>query len=446
MGQSSPTRALLVGLAVTLLAVAVFSWYALRQIEGVRELQSNTVDRNRKDSLQLLRIQNNLHSLGLAMRDMIEGTEPYPLDAWKVLFDRIRADLEDALRIERGIALPTPTPTRTGQQSHLTTLLDLFWKSSDQMFRLSREGKADEARSLLRTSLESQQASLASTVAQLLILNNEGEEHAASAMQEIYDRVQHNIYWFVFAVVVTIFATSLYMIQANRRIFDSMATLSDQRRILARKLIGVQEEILHSVSRELHDEFGQILTAVGAMLRRAEKKGLPPDSPFRVEVREVLEIAQSALERLRSLSQALHPTILDDYGLEKALEWYAAQFGKQTGLVIRYEMAGSGPDVGEEVAIHVYRILQETLNNVVRHSKSQTACVRVKFSAHRFRLEVEDRGIGLPSEPKGGLGLVAMRERAEILQGRLDFLRPAEGGTLVVLDVPLNGRLGGAGV
>lgn len=444
MGQSSPTRALLVGLAVTLLAVAVFSWYALRQIEGVRELQSNTVDRNRKDSLQLLRIQNNLHSLGLAMRDMIEGTEPYPLDAWKVQFDRIRADLEDALRIERGIALPTPH--RTDQQSHLATLLDLFWTSSDQMFTFARDGRADEALLLLRASLESQQASLTSTVAQLLILNNEGEEHAAIAMQEIYDRVEHNIYWFVFAVVVTIFATSLYMIQANRRIFDSLAGLSDQRRILARKLIGVQEEILHSVSRELHDEFGQILTAVGAMLRRAEKKGLPPDSPFRVEVREVLEIAQSALERLRTLSQALHPTILDDYGLEKALEWYAAQFGKQTGLVIRYEKAGSGPDVGEEVAIHVYRILQETLNNVVRHSKSQTACVRVKFSPYRFRLEVEDRGIGMPPRPKGGLGLVAMRERAEILQGRLDFLRPAEGGTLVVLDVPLNGKLGAAGV
>ncbi|MEO7652012.1 MAG: histidine kinase [Bryobacteraceae bacterium] len=444
MGQSSPTRALLVGLAVTLLAVTVFSWYALRQIEGVRALQSNTVDRNRKDSLQLLRIQNNLHSLGLAMRDMIEGTEPYPLDAWKVQFDRIRGDLEDALRIERGIALPTPA--RTGQQNHLATLLDLFWTSSDQMFTFSKEGKADEARSLLRTSLESQQASISSTVAQLLILNNEGEEHAASAMQEIYDGVEHNIYWFVVAVVVTIFATSLYMIQANRRIFDSMAGLSDQRRVLARKLIGVQEEILHSVSRELHDEFGQILTAVGAMLRRAEKKGLPPDSPFRTEVREVLEIAQSALERLRSLSQALHPTILDDYGLEKALEWYATQFGKQTGLVIRYEKAGSGPDLGEEVAIHVYRILQETLNNVVRHSKSQTACVRVKFSPYRFRLEVEDRGIGLPRQTKGGLGLVAMRERAEILQGRLDFLRPAEGGTLVVLDVPLNGKLGTASI
>src|SRR5919198_1535105 len=102
MSQSplaSPTARLLIGLAVTLAAVAFFSSYALRQIGGLRDLQSRTVDRNRRDSLQLLRIQNDLHALGLAMRDMLDNTEPYPLDAWKGQFDRIRTDLEDALRL-----------------------------------------------------------------------------------------------------------------------------------------------------------------------------------------------------------------------------------------------------------------------------------------------------------------------------------------------------------
>src|SRR5262245_15854457 len=103
MGPSSPTRPLLVGLAITLLAVAVFSWYALSRIELVRSLQSNTIERNRQDSLQLLRIQNDFHAIGLAMRDMAEGTEPYPLDSWKVQFDRIRVDLEDALNVEARI-------------------------------------------------------------------------------------------------------------------------------------------------------------------------------------------------------------------------------------------------------------------------------------------------------------------------------------------------------
>ena len=97
----------------------------------------------------------------------------------------------------------------------------------------------------------------------------------------------------------------------------------------------MQEEVFHSLSRELHDEFGQILTAIGAMLSRAEKKGgLPPDSPFRTEVAEVREIAQSTIEKIRSLSQVLHPTVLDDGGLEKTIDWYLPTFEKQTGIAV----------------------------------------------------------------------------------------------------------------
>jgi len=433
MAPSSPTRPLLIGLAITLLAVAVFSWYALSRIQGVRALQTHIIDRNRQDSLQLLRIQNNFHSLALAMRDMVEGAEPYPLESWKVQFDRIRYDLEDALNIEARI---TPVSRRPDQQKQFAVALLQFWNSTDQMFALARAGKQDQARALIRTSLESQQASLTSTVARLLVLNNETEDRAALEVQQVYDRIERRIYWFVLAVLITICVTSLYLIRANRLIFDRMAALADQRRTLARKLIRVQEDILHSISRELHDEFGQILTAVGAMLGRAGKN-LPPDSTFRIELSEVREIAQSTLERLRTLSQALHPSILDDYGLEKAIESYVAQFAKQTGIIIGYEKYGTGPMVGSNEAIHVYRILQETLNNVVRHSKSSRAWVRLKITAHSLRLEVEDRGIGVPDDPSGGLGLIAMRERADILQGKLELQRPSEGGTMVILEMPL---------
>jgi signal transduction histidine kinase len=92
-----------------------------------------------------------------------------------------------------------------------------------------------------------------------------------------------------------------------------------------------------------------------------------------------------------------------------------------------------------ETAIHVYRILQESLNNVVRHANSAVAWVRLRRDANELQLEVEDRGVGLPppSDRRDGLGLVGMRERAELVRGRLVLSRPAEGGTLVHLEVPL---------
>lgn len=401
-------------------------------------MQTGTVERNRKDSLQLLRIEDNLNSLGLAMRDIAEGGEPYPIAAWKSEFNRIRFDLDDALRLETTLSPGSRIPA---QQNLLSASLARFWDATDRMFALALAGKEAEARGSIRSSLESQRAAIVATVARLLVQNNEAEEQTVGAIQRIYDRVERNSYLFLAAVLATIAVTGLYLIQANRRIFGQLSRLSDQRRVLARKLITMQEEILRSVSRELHDEFGQILTAVGAMLRRAETKGLPPDSPFRSELSEVREVAQSTLERLRSLSQTLRPTILDDYGLEKALEWYVREFEKQTGTVMRYEKQGSAPLITDDVAIHVYRILQEALNNVARHAASEAAWVRVQFTPGRVHLEVEDHGAGMPSNGKErastGLGLIAMRERADLLRAKLEFSRPAEGGTMVSLDVPL---------
>jgi len=433
----SPTSRLMTGLAVTLAVVGGFSWYALHQIAGLRDLQTQLVDRNRKDSLQLLRIQNNLNLLGLDMRDMVNGDEPYGLEAYRVQFTRIRADLEDALRLEKGLAPVERSPER---QAYFAERLTQFWTSVDQMFSLAAAGKDAQARSLIRGSLESQQAAITTTVARLLVQNNESEEGAAARIQAIYAGVERNVYYFLGAALITIVLTSGYLIRANRRLFEELASLSTQRSDLARKLISMQEEVLRSISRELHDEFGQILTAIGAMLTRAARQ---PDVPptFRESMQEVREITQATLEKTRSLYQSLHPAILDDGGLEQAFAWYLPVFEKQTGIKVQYQKTGPSPVVADGVAIHVYRVLQESLNNLAKHSKSSLAWVRLEFSEGRLHLEVEDRGVGLPAGQSAGarrgIGMVAMRERAELLRGKIEFLRPSEGGTLVRLDVPL---------
>src|SRR3984893_14609718 len=103
--QRSPTTGLSLGLIITIAAVVAYSWYITLQISRLRELQNNLVEHNRRDSLQLLRVQNDLNSLGLAMRDMLDNDEPYPLTAWAAQFQRIRADLNDALRQQEEAAV-----------------------------------------------------------------------------------------------------------------------------------------------------------------------------------------------------------------------------------------------------------------------------------------------------------------------------------------------------
>jgi signal transduction histidine kinase len=184
---------------------------------------------------------------------------------------------------------------------------------------------------------------------------------------------------------------------------------------------------------------------------------------LRTELHEVREIAQNTLNTVRSLSQALHPVMLDEAGLETTLDWYLPTVERQTGIAISYQRSGEAFSLSSAAAVHVYRIVQEALNNVARHSGSKQAWVRLRFlqdagqregtasavpqrspgeggsapDGSLLEIEIEDRGTGFAAvNARPGIGLVAMRERAQLVNGSIEFLHPADGGTLVRLRVP----------
>ena len=145
--------------------MVAYSIYITWQISGLRQLQTEMVDRNRKDSLQLLRIQNDLNLLAVDMRDMVSGDEPYPLTAWSAQLQRIRTDLDDAIRLEAGFAAASRTPE---QSAFLTSSFSQFWDAVDRVFALAREGKEKQAREQIQVSLQERQASLSTAVARFL--------------------------------------------------------------------------------------------------------------------------------------------------------------------------------------------------------------------------------------------------------------------------------------
>jgi signal transduction histidine kinase len=429
----SPTRGLALGLLVTLSVVVAYSAYITWQVAGLRKLQTQLVDRNRKDSLQLLRIQNDLNLLAVAMRDMVSNDEPYPLTAWSAQFQRIRTDLDDAMHIESGFAAAGRTPE---QSAFLASSFTQFWDAADRVFAVAHNGKEKEAREQIQQSLQERQASLSTAVARLLVQNTENEEQAGEQIVQIYDRVRRQVYVFLAVTLFAVLFTGLSLIRWNRRLFARITELSARRSELAQKLIAAQESTLRYISRELHDEFGQILTAIGSMLRRAGNQ-VPEGSPLRADLQEVREIAQSTLDKVRSLSQALHPVMLDEAGLENTLDWYIPTLERQTGIAISYEKQGEPFAVDGGAGVHIYRVLQEALNNVARHSSARQAWVRLRFLPRALELDVEDHGVGFAEGlSRQGIGLVAMRERSELMGGQLLISRPGEGGTLVHLTVP----------
>lgn len=437
MKRSSPTVRLLFGLLVSLAAVTIFSFITLQQFNYLRRLQTETIDLNRHDSLLLIRVQNDVNTLGLKLQEMAEGRPGAEIADYRGEFNHLRANLREAVNADRPLAMSMRQPAA---QQELVTALHDFWTIWDEVFHEASSGNEQAARNLAATRLSDEQIVLAKHLSNLLEENNTREGSADATVAKVYSSVVHQTYVFLAATIAAILITTLYLIYSNRRIFERLESLSRQRRVLAARLITVQEEVLRSVSRELHDEFGQILTAVAAMLSRAERKGLPPDSPFRTELSEVREITHNTLEKMRSLSQMLHPAVLDDYGLAKAVEWYTDVFQRQTGIQTATRIIGEPVPVTGQPATHCFRIVQEALTNAAKHSRTTSAEVQLTFLPDSLEIQIRDFGSGMSQVRNGsmpGLGLVAMRERAEILCGDLTVASAPGEGTTVSLVIPL---------
>jgi signal transduction histidine kinase len=441
-GRRSPARTLAVGVVLAVVAIAAAGAYTYGEIRQLRDDQTTISERNRKGSLQLLRIQNDLASLAVLMRDMADGTEPYPLQGWQPAFDRVRRDLAEATALERTLA---PAAREPAQQARLLETMDRYWADVDRMFQVGRSDEA-EARRLIRASLVPQQRALDGMVSQFLIANNRVQEEAAQANRAIYDKVGREILMLIGALIAVTAIGGALVVRSNRRAFDDVAELSEELRTLSWRTLRVQEDVQRSIGRELHDDFGQIVTAIGTLLGRARRHA-PAQGPFVEELDAVRGVAQQALDRIRTRSRWLHPGVLDDFGLVKALEYFTQQFQQQTGIAATLVASGSIDGIGEECAIHVYRIAQEALSNVSRHSGSADVRIRLDCTSDALELEVEDRGKGMPA-PDGraaahGLGLISMRERAELMGGELQIRHPPGGGLAVYLRVPM-GKAAGA--
>lgn len=432
--MKSPTVRLVAGLAFTLLVISGYAFYTLRSVWRMRQVQTSIVDRNRMGSLQLIRIQNELNALGLAMRDMLDESAPYPLEAWGPPLARVRENLEDAIGREARLSLGIRSPEQT---AFLTASFADFWRTSDAAIARARRGDRQGALEMVRHTLQPRLEALSALTARLLVGNNDEEAKAAGQVRELYAEIERNAYVFLALSLALIVLTSAGLIRSNRRLFAQVSTLADARRELAQQLISTQESTFRAISRDLHDEFGQILTALGAMLRRAQLQA--PDSVFREQTQEANIVVQRTLEKIRSLSQSLQPVILEEQGLVPAIAWHLAGFERHTGITVRYHGPSEGLELPPWRAIHVFRILQEALNNVARHANVTELDVRLEAGDGLLQLAITDEGPGITGGKRDGVGLAGMRERAELLGGTLTItpLLPSGQGTRVCLQLPL---------
>ena len=236
--------------------------------------------------------------------------------------------------------------------------------------------------------------------------------------------------------------------ELESRVRDRTAELelanSDLRNLSAH-VLNVQDQERRRIARELHDGTVQTLTALKINVDNLRKSTLKDNSSSTQLLNESGQLAQQALSELRSLSHLLHPPVLEDFGLESALSWYAAGFGKRSNIRVQVEICADLGRLPRDLELILFRIAQESLGNIHRHSGSRTAKVSLARSSSNVTLVVSDEGCGLPKElldskpgatPHLGVGIAGMRERVRQFDGRLEITSTSS-GTIVRVVLPV---------
>ncbi len=258
----------------------------------------------------------------------------------------------------------------------------------------------------------------------------------------------------IMAVAASIFVIRFlraFQVETDQKIADLQAERlkeSQQREMLQvelfRRVVAAQEAERQRIARDLHDETGQALTAIGMGLRGLESRMTRSPKQAAVTLRELQTLAADSLKELQRLMTDLRPSHLDDLGLPAALRWYAGKIQERTNLQVKVDISGREQALEDAVRIATFRIVQEALNNLIKHAEARRVRIDLDFAEKGMHLEVRDDGRGFDleglkqvrSSGRPSRGLAGMQERAALLGGRVQLQSRPGQGTLVEAFIP----------
>lgn len=238
-------------------------------------------------------------------------------------------------------------------------------------------------------------------------------------------------------------------ISERKQMEEQLRESGERLRLLASHLEKVREEERTWIAREIHDELGQGLTALklelSSMERKLAKLEVPPEQreTLKEKIRQMLSSVDTTIKAVRDICTKLRPAVLDNLGLEAAIEWQLSEFEKRTGIICTFTPWDCEPTLSTQKTTALFRIFQELLTNAARHSGASRIEARLSTDANFVILELQDNGCGLKEETiseAGGLGLLGIRERVALLGGDIALEGPPGQGTRAVVRVPIEGR------
>jgi signal transduction histidine kinase len=421
IGSGKLRTVLIAGLAGMLLVFGVAAFDAMRLLDAMRdenqELRQAAVARSRKLA--------SVRSCVLVSQTWLaRGERP----------DRVREDWNRMMTdLENYPAMGNEDASRFRQ---LHTLLAQHWSRLDRVLQSDSSAPLpDEDSEPLRT------ASIEITSR----LDDEDAQQAAateSAVRAQFENLAHDLAvslnFALAAALMVAIVCAAYVMRIERQNRGARASLEG----LSARLVEAQENERRTISRELHDQVGQTLNAVLVDTANLARRIPEDDAVSRGYLDNIRSYADASVNSIRDIALLLRPSMLDDLGLIPALEWQAREVSRRTGIDIRVSSEALNDSLPDAVRTCVYRLTQEALQNVARHSRATHARVAVKQEVKQdgaaITLTVEDDGTGFNPARTRGLGLLGMEERVRQLGGRLEVRSSIGSGAVLTATLPVS--------
>jgi signal transduction histidine kinase len=429
-----------IGLGSLLVLIAVSMLAASRKAQEIYTQLDQLNTHHRIVDIGLRRLRSDVNLSGVFVRDYLLDIAREHAPEYRQSLAEFRKTNMATVAELRNLAEP-----HADQILSLQAKLDDYWQTFDPLFDWTPAEKIFRSASFLRREVVPRREAVLAIAQEIEELNNANLAEQRAEVTRRYAAFRNDLLrllWqsLLLGIVVALAVVSRLRV-LERRSADQRSIAQEaerQMRQLSQRLVATQEEERKNLSRELHDHIAQVLTALRIELGRIERTRPPADTRLGAAVAESRHLVDQVFRTVRDLALGLRPSMLDDFGLQPALEWHVRDFTRRYGVDVDLQVHGDFDVLPDRYRTCVYRAIQEALTNCVRHAKPRTISVSVTGHDDRLDVSVTDDGIGFdPARRRDGLGLRGIEERVKELHGTMIIGSAAGEGTALTIQLPI---------
>jgi signal transduction histidine kinase len=390
----------------------------------------NTHHRNVEVKLRALRSDVNLS--GIFVRD-------YLLDVARERAPEYREQLATFRRTNMAtLAELRDLLNRDEEIESLQAKLDDYWEALDPLFDWTPAEKIVKSAAFLRRDVVPRRDAVLNIAQQIEELNNANLAEQRAEVAQRHAALRHDLDRLRWQTVLLGLAVALVVVLRLRFLERRSDEAEAEMRRLSQQVVNAQEEERRNLSRELHDHVAQVLTGLRLELGRLDRLA-GPGSQLASTVAGCKQLVDELFSTVRNLALGLRPSMLDDFGLQAALEWHVRDFMRRYAIDVELTVAGDLDALPDKHRTYVYRVIQEAMTNCARHAKADRIEIAISTDARYLHVRVADNGIGIdPALPRRGFGLRGIEERVKELGGTVSISKQVpRGGTALVVHIPL---------